>query len=123
MADASFKGAQSPKYHTTKHDIVEPKIITRKFVKPINPDVAKTPAFLRIKKATDKISPVSHNTLTSFKSTLPAPRFYINKGKTKTYVEEAPKTTKYVPGVGHYPIKNIENAYKFITKGAGKGWK
>lgn len=124
LAEPVYKGHHSPKFHDKKHSLVEKRITASHFHKPINTKLAEVPSFLREKKATHLISPVSHNPLESLKSAvLPNKTFYMRKGSPKTHVEMEIKRTKNNPGVGHYNIKNINKAYNHITLGASKGWK
>ena len=71
LADACFKGTQAPNFYNSNYKQVEPRVTTRKYSKPINVKLDAVPTFLRAgqKKATDKISPASHNPLDSFKKT------------------------------------------------------
>lgn len=92
--------------------------------KPINEKADARPSFLKNKPATHLISPASHNPLDSMKkAVLPHARFYMRNGSPKSYVDQKIKEAKGRPGVGHYPVSKITNAYNFITLGAGKSWK
>lgn len=124
LADPVFKGHHSPKFHDKNHSLVEKRVQTKKYYKPINEKLDKIPSFLRAKKATHNISPASHNPLESLKSAcMPNRTFYMRKGSPKSYVDHETSRTKGNPGVGHYSIKNIEKAFNMITLGASKGWK
>ena len=124
LADPTYRGHISPRFHDKKHDLVEKRTTTTRFYKPINEKLDATPSFLRGKKATHMISPASHNPLDSLKSAcMPNKTFYMRKGSPKTHIEAEIKRTKNNPGVGQYSIKNINNAYNKITLGASKGWK
>jgi hypothetical protein len=124
LANPIFNGHNSPRFHDKKHELVENRIKSMTFNKAINETLDKIPTFLRAKKATHLISPASHNPLESLKSAcLPNQTFYMRKGSPKSHVDQEIKRTKGNPGVGHYSIKNIENAYNKITLGASKGWK
>ena len=79
---------------------------------------------MRAKKATQNVSPASHNPLESMKTaTLPKQTFYMRKGSPKSHIDMEIKRTKGNPGAGHYSIKTIDKAYNHITLGASKGWK
>lgn len=104
--------------------MVEKRVKSISYRMPINETLDKIPAFLRNKQATHLISPASHNPLESMKTaTMPKQRFFMRKGNPKSHVDEEIKRVKENPGVGHYSIKNIENAYNKITLGASRGWK
>lgn len=124
LADPIFKGSNSPRFYEPKHSLVEKRVTTLGFYKPINTELDAQPSFLRARKATHMVSPASHNPLESLKvAVLPNQRFYMRKGSPKTFEEIEIKRTKNNPGVGHYDIKNINKAYDKITLGASKGWK
>jgi hypothetical protein len=124
LADSFYKGQTSPRFHDKKHHLVEKRVTTNKFYKPINEKLDAQPSFLRAKKATHMISPASHNPLDSLKlAVMPKKTFYMRKGSPKSHVDIEIQRTKKNPGVGHYNIKNIEKAFDKITLGAAKGWK
>ena len=104
--------------------MVEKRVKSLAFHRPINEKLDKVPSFMRNKQATHLISPASHNPLDSLKAAvMPKRTFYMRKGSPKSHVESEIKRVKGNPGVGHYNIKNIENAYNKITLGAARGWK
>ena len=117
-------GQRSPKFHDKKHALVEKRIQTSKFIKPINEKLDALPVYMRPKQATALISPASHNPLESMKkATMPNRTFFSRKGSPKSHVEMEMHRTKGNPGVGHYSIKAIDKGHKMITLGASKGWK
>lgn len=124
LAEPVFKGHSSPKFHDKNHALVEKRVTTKKFYKPLNEKLDSIPSFLRAKRATSNISPASHNPLDSLKTAvMPNKTFYMRKGSPRSYVDQEVKRTKGNPGVGQYNLKNIEKAFTKITLGASKGWK
>ena len=78
-----FNGHNSPRFHDKKHNIVERRSPAKTFYKPINVKLDNIPSFLRAKKATEKISPASHNPLDSMKkAVLKNNTFYSRKEKS-----------------------------------------
>lgn len=67
LADSMFKGSNSPRFYEPKHTLVEKRITTFGFYKPINTELDAQPSFMRARKATHLISPASHNPLESLK--------------------------------------------------------
>ena len=124
LAEPMLAGQRSPKFYDKKHALVEKRLQTSRFIKPINEKLDALPQYMRPKQATALISPASHNPLESMKKATMANRtFYSRKGSPKSHVEMEMQRTKNNPGVGHYSIKNIEKGYNCITLGASKGWK
>jgi len=120
-----YNGQKSPRFHDKKHILVERRSPAKTFYKPINAKLDSIPSFLRAKRATDRISPASHDPLDSMKKAcLKNNTFYSRKEKSpKTFIDQAVNLTKKNPGVGHYKQENIAKAYDKITLGASKGWK
>lgn len=124
LSEAQFKGVHSPAYYPKKFELVENRICSPKYFSLINNSKKNQgPEFLRQRKATELISPVSYETNDSFKRTLRADRFFIAKGKRRGLVETTTETKKFVPGAGTYKLEDIDKGYKVITKGASRGWK
>ena len=120
-----FNGQNSPRFHDKKHQLVERRSPAKTYYKPINTKLDTIPSFLRARRATERISPASHDPLDSMKkAVLKNNTFYSRREKNPlTFIDQAIKTTKKNPGVGHYKQENIAKAYDKITLGAAKGWK
>ena len=96
--------------------MVEPRIRTRVYTKPINKVLDQIPTYLREKKATHLISPMSHNPLDSFKKTqCERIRFCMSKGSPRSTGEVVAHRKKWVPGPGNYNPKDIDKGWKAIS--------
>jgi len=88
LAEPLYFGQRSPRFYDKKHSLVEKRVVTKTFYKPINEKLDKIPVFLRERKATQLISPASHNPLDSLKSAvLPKPRFAMRRGSPKSHID------------------------------------
>ena len=88
LAEPVFRGHTSPKFHDKKHSLVEKRVTTKKFYKPLNEKLDAIPSFLRAKRATANISPASHNPLDSLKTAvMPNKTFYMRKGSPTSYID------------------------------------
>lgn len=123
ISDAQFRGAMSPQYHRKNHELTESRVMTPKYKAPGKADLAG-PAFLRQTVASKLISPVTYKATESYKSTqLNKPRFYSNKQKGGSLIDQAVKKSKNTPGAGTYDLKQIDKGYQMTTRGASRGWK
>ena len=97
--------------------MVEPRIRTKVYTKPINKNLDQVPSFLREKKATHLISPTSHNPLDAFKKTqCERTRFYMSKGSPRSIGETVAHRKKWVPGPSSYNPKDIDKGWKVISQ-------
>ena len=89
-----YNGSTSPRFHDKSHKLVERRLSTMTYKKPINQKLDAIPSFLRGKKATHHISPASHNPLESMKNAiLPNRTFYTRRGSPKSHIDYEVKRT------------------------------
>ena len=117
LAEPSYKGSICPNFYNTKYSVIEPRIKGRAYTKPINTKLDSVPHFLRERKATHLISPMSHNPLDSYKKTQTERiRFCSTKGSPRSIGEAVAHKKKWVPAPSHYNPKDLEKGWNAISQ-------
>ena len=116
IAESEFKAKHSDRFYSAKYSVVEPRIKCLQFPKPINKKLDMIPHFLRERRATHLISPVSHNPLDAFKKTqVERAKFCMSKGSPRSIGQEEAHKKKWVPSPAKYDIKDIEKGWRAIS--------